>query len=100
MKKSQKVTSIYFTEASPIIEIFTYNTDLKRRLTRYAEKRPDLCRQMDDDGFGSLRFEIPKDCFCFCLTEPYSDEYRWAASDYAKVHGVDKLKKPLEFHRR
>lgn len=86
MKKSQKVTEIYFTEASPVIDILTYNADLKRRLTRYAERHPDLCRQTDDDGLGGLRFEIQKGRFCFRLTEPYSDERRQAASRYAKEH--------------
>ena len=86
MKKSQKVTEIYFTESSPVIDILTYNADLKRRLTRYAERHPDLCRQTDDDGLGGLRFEIRKGRFCFRLTEPYSKERRKAASRYAKEH--------------
>ena len=93
MKKSQKVTEIYFTEASPIIEVFTYNTDLKRRLIRYAEKHPDLCSRTDDDGFGGLRFEIQKGRLSFRLTEPYSAERRAAASKYAKGHlSADRLK--------
>ena len=86
MKKSQKVTEIYFAETSPVIDILTYNTDLKRRLTRYAERHPDLCHQTDDDGLGGLRFEIQKGRFCFRLTEPYSDERRQAASRYAMEH--------------
>jgi len=32
LKKSQKTTEIFFDEASPIITIATYNTDLKNRL--------------------------------------------------------------------
>ena len=92
MKKSQKMTEIYFTEASPVIDILTYNADLKRRLTRYAERHPDLCRKTDDDGLGGLRFEIQKGRFCFRLTEPYSDERREAASRYAREHrSADRL---------
>lgn len=86
MKKSQKVTEIYFTEASSVIDILTYNADLKRRLMRYAERHPDLCHQTDDDGLGGLRFEIQKGRFCFRFTEPYSEERRQAASQYAKEH--------------
>ena len=86
MKKSQKVTEIYFTEASPVIDILTYNADLKRRLTRYAERHPDLCHQTDDDGLGGLRFVIQKGRFCFRLTEPYSEERRQSASRYAKEY--------------
>ena len=93
MKKSQKVTGICFTEASPVISILTYNADLKRRLMRYAERHPELCRQTDDDGFGGMRFEIRKGRFCFRLTEPYSDERREAASRYAKEHqSADRLR--------
>ena len=84
MKKSQNVTEIYFAEAGPVIDILTYNADLKRRLTRYAERHPDLCHQTDDDGLGGERFEIRKGRFCFRLTEPYSEERREAASRYAR----------------
>ena len=86
MKKALKYTEIYFTEAEPLIDVFTYNADLKRRLSRYAEKHPDLCRMTDDDGQGGLRFEIQKGRFCFRLTEPYSKERREAASRYAIEH--------------
>ena len=84
MKKDQKYTDIYFTEASDTIEIFTYNAGLKRRLSRYAERHPDLCRMTDDDELGGQCFEIQKGRFCFRLTEPYSKERREAASRYAK----------------
>ena len=84
LKKSQKTTEIFFDEASRWITVNTYNTDLKNRLTTYAKKHPDLCRQTDDYEDGGLAFEIAKGRFCFRLTEPYSDERRAAASKYAK----------------
>ena len=31
LSKKQKTTSIFFDEASPIIEVCTYNTSLKKR---------------------------------------------------------------------
>ena len=86
MKKVLKYTEIYFTEADPMIDVFTYNADLKRRLSQYAEQHPDLCRMTDDDGLGGQRFEIQKGRFCFRLTEPYSKDRRAAASAYAKDH--------------
>ena len=86
MKKALKYTEIYFTEADPMIDVFTYNAGLKRRLSRYAELHPDLCRMTDDDGLGGQRFEIQKGRFCFRLTEPYSKERREAASRYAREH--------------
>ena len=45
LSKKQRSTTIYFDEASPIVEVCTYNTDLKNRLTEYAGKYPSECRQ-------------------------------------------------------
>lgn len=84
LSKKQKTTSIYFDEASPIIEVQTHNTDLKNRRTAYAAKYPELCRQTDDDEHGGLTFEIQKGRFSFKLTAPYSQERRRAASVLAK----------------
>ena len=84
LTKKQKTTAIYFDEDSPLIEVITYNTDLKNRLTAYSVKHPDLCRLTDDTEDGGLSFEIAKGRFCFRLTEPYSDERRAAASEFAK----------------
>ena len=84
LKKSQKTTEIFFDEASQWITVNTYNTDLKNRLTAYAKKHPDLCKLTDDTEDGGLSFEVEKGRFCFRLTEPYSDERRAAASEFAK----------------
>ena len=84
LKKSQKTTEIFFDEASSIIMVSTYNTDLKNRLSAYSEKHPDLCKLVDDSEDGRLMFEIEKGRFCFRLTEPYSKERRYAASEFAK----------------
>jgi len=84
LKKSQKTTEIFFDEASRWITVNTYNTDLKNRLTAYAKKHPVLCRLTDDYEDGGLSFEIEKGRFSFRLTEPYSDERRAAASEFAK----------------
>ncbi len=88
LKKSQKTTEIFFDEASEWITIITYNTNLKNRLAAYSEKYPDLCRLTDDTEDGGLTFEIVKGRFCFRLTEPYSEERRAAASEFAKKHNT------------
>lgn len=93
LTKKQKTTSIYFDEASSIIEVQTHNTDLKNRLTTYAEKYPELCRQTDDDEQGGLTFEIQKGRFAFKLTAPYTVERRKAASDLAKQSAVRQKKR-------
>ena len=90
LTKRQKTTEIFFDESSPVIEVFTHNTDLKNRLTAYSVQHPEYCRQTDNDEQGGLRFEIEKGRFCFRLTAPYNEQRRAAASEYAKrnCHGI------------
>ena len=84
LTKKQKTTMIYFDEQSRIIEVQTHNTDLKKRLTAFAAKYPQCCRQTDDDEQGGLTFEIEKGRLIFRLTAPYSKERKRAASEFAK----------------
>ena len=88
LTKRQKTTCIFFDEASKTVEIQTHNTDLKKRLTRYAAEHPDLCRQTDNDEQGGLTFEIDRRRFAVRLTAPYSDERRKVASELAKKNGL------------
>ena len=91
LKKSQKTTEIFFDEKDPLIHIRTHNTDLKNRLTDYAAKYPDECRQIySDPEMGYLEFEIRKGRFSFRLTAPYSEERRRAASEAAKKNSVNR----------
>ena len=80
LTKKQKTTVIYFDEHSRMIEV---QTDLKKRLTAFAAKHPQCCRQTDDDEQGGLTFEIEKGRLSFRLTAPYSEERRRAASEWA-----------------
>ena len=84
LSKKQKTTSVFFDETSPIIEVCTYNTSLKNRLSEYAGKYPAECRLVEDDENGCLTFEIRKGRFSFKLNAPYSTERRKAASELAK----------------
>ena len=84
LSKKQKATNIYFTEADTMIEVCTYNTSLKNRLTDYAGNYPSECRLIDNDGNGCLTFEVNKGRVGFKLTAPYSEERRKAASELAK----------------
>ena len=90
LTKKQKTTVIYFDEQSRMIEVQTHNTDLKKRLTAFAAKRPQCCRQTDDDEQGGLTFDIEKGRLSFRLTAPYSEERRRAASEQAKQNGIHK----------
>ena len=88
LTKKQKTTAIYFDEYSSRIEVQTHNTDLKKRLSAFAAKHPQCCRQTDDDEQGGLTFEIEKGRLSFRLTAPYSEERRRKASSYAKRNGI------------
>ena len=88
LTKRQKTTAIYFDEHSDLIEVQTHNTELKKRLSKFAAIYPDHCRQTDDDDQGGLTFEIEKGRLSFRLTAPYSADRRKAASEYAKKNGM------------
>ena len=84
LTKKQKTTAIYFDEYGNMIEVQTHNTNLKKRLSAFALKYPECCRQTDDDEQGGLTFEIEKGRLSFRLTAPYSAERRQKAMLYAR----------------
>ena len=84
LTKREKTTAIFFDEYGSMIEVQTHNTDLKKRLTAFANEYPQCCRQIDDDEQGGLTFEIEKGRLSFRLTAPYSEERKQAASTLAK----------------
>lgn len=86
LSKKQKTTAIFFNEGSDIAEIITYNTSLKNRLRRFAQRYPELCQLTNDDGQGELTFEIQKKRLSFRLIAPYSEERRKASRELAKQH--------------
>ena len=88
LTKKQKVTEVYYNEKDPIAEVHTHDTNLKKRMRKFAEKYPELCKQTDDDGQGGLRFEIDKSRISIRLTAPYTDERRKAASELEKKRGI------------
>ena len=88
LTKKQKVTEVYYNEKDPITEVHTHDTNLKKRLRKYAAKYPELCQLTEDDGQGGLRFEIDKSRISIRLTAPYSEDRRKAASELAKKRGI------------
>ena len=86
LTKKQKTTKIFFDEAGDMVEISTYNTDLKNRITAFLANYPNEGRLIDDDELGCKTFEVKKGRFSFKLTAPYSEERRKAAGELAKKH--------------
>ena len=81
LKKWQKTTEIYFSDAKDPITISTFNKSLKNRLTAFANEYPELCRLVADDEMGCLTFEINKDNFTFRVMKPTSDKKREKARE-------------------
>ena len=88
LTKKQKNTELYFNAKDPMAEIYTHDTKLKRRLTEYAAKYPELCQLTEDDEQGGMRFEIAKERISIRLTAPYSEERKSNARRWAKENGL------------
>lgn len=84
LTKQEKVTEIFYNAANPRAEIYTHDTKLKKRLQAYAKKYPKLCKLIEDDEQGGLRFTIDKKRMSIRLTAPYSEERRVAAGVLGK----------------
>ena len=87
MNRKQKITEFFFNEHDSTAEVYTHNTDLKKRLLAYAQAYPQLCQLTEEDENGGLRFEIDKRRISIRLTAPYSKERRAAASERGKRSG-------------
>ena len=87
MKRRQKITEFFFNEQDGIAEVFTHNTDLKKRLSQYAKSYPHLCQLTEADEDGGLRFEIDKRRISIRLTAPYTEERLRAARERGKENG-------------
>ena len=92
--KDRKETVIRFDEKNPTAEVTTANAALKRRLGMYARSYPESCRQVDDDGFGTLAFVVDKRRIGIRLTAPYSDERKQSMRTYTKEnHPIDHVRR-------
>ena len=88
MNKKQKFTQVYFNEADSVMEIDTHNTNLKHRLTAFAQQHHDLCRIVSDDGDGRMSFAIDKNRCTFRLTAPYSEKRKQQLRESGKTQGI------------
>ena len=87
--KEERETIVNFNEAEDTAVIYTFNNDLKKRLAAFAKKYPDLCKlTVDDTEYGSVTYEIQKSRVSIRLVAPYSEERRKAASERAKIKGI------------
>lgn len=91
LSKYEKETIVLFNEAETGASIYTFNTDLKRRLAEFSRKYPLLCRLERAAPEGSVTYVLDKSRLSIRLVPPYSEERREAARAYAKEHGFQSI---------
>ena len=89
MNKAERETILLTSEAADTLSIYTFNTDLKNRLRKFAAQHPDLCKLKEESKeLGSVSYTIQKSRVSIRLIAPYSEARRKAASEYGKEHGI------------
>ena len=91
LSKYERETILLTSEGDDTWDIYTFNTDLKNRLHKYAAQHPDLCKLKEENKeLGSVSYTIQKSRVSIRLIAPYSEARRKAASEYGKTHGIHK----------
>jgi hypothetical protein len=84
LSKYEKETILLTSEGDDFYDIQVYDSKLKRRLTEFSEKFPDLCRITRVDADGCIFCIIDKSRVSIRLIPPYSDERKNTAREIAK----------------
>lgn len=87
LSKYEKETIILTSEGEDTIQIYTFNASLKRRLTEYAKKYPEVARLDRWTAEGSMTYVLDKSRVSIRLLPPYSDERRVKASECGRTFG-------------
>jgi len=91
LNKYERETILLTSEGDDAWDIYTFNTDLKNRLRKFAARYPELCKLKEENKeLGSVSYIIQKSRVSIHLNSPQSEARRKAASEYAKTHGVQR----------
>ena len=86
--KEERETILLTSEADDTWDIYTFNTDLKNRLRKFAARHPDLCQLKEENKeLGCVSYTIQKSRVSIHLNSPQSEARRKAASERAKANG-------------
>ena len=86
LNKYERETILLTSEGDDIWDIYTFNTDLKNRLRKFAARHPDLCKLKDENKeLGSVSYIVQKSRVSIHLNSPQSEARRKAASEQAKA---------------
>lgn len=89
LNKYERETILLTSEGDDTWDIYTFNTDLKNRLKKFAARYPELCKLKEENKeLGSVSYSIQKSRVSIRLIAPYSEARRKAASEYAKSHRI------------
>ena len=89
LNKYERETILLTSEGEDTWNIYTFNTNLKNRLRKFAVQHPDLCVLKEENKeLGSVSYTIQKSRVSIRLIAPYSETRRKAASEYAKKHST------------
>ena len=89
LNKYERETILLTSEGDDTWDVYTFNTDLKNRLKRFATRYPDLCKLKEENKeLGSMTYIVQKSRVSIHLNSPQSEARRKAASEYGKKHGV------------
>ncbi len=76
----EQETILLYNQAETTADVYTHDPKLLQKLSRLAEKYPDQIVKKDD-----LHYLVPKRCVS--VREPYSEERREAAREWARASG-------------
>lgn len=60
LSKYEQETIITFNENEKEANVYTYNSNLKKKISALCQEQPEEAKQIADDERGGLTFEIPK----------------------------------------
>lgn len=96
LSKFEKKIIILNSEGDDTIQIYTFNSSLKRRLAEYAEKYPQLAKLDRWTAEGSVTYVLDKSRVSIRLLPPLSEERRKVCSECGKKYGMNARRKLVE----
>lgn len=89
LNKYERETILLTSEGDDTWDVYTFNTDMKNRLRKFAARYPELCKlKAEDKELGCVSYTVQKSRVSIHLNSPQSEARRKAASEHAKAHGV------------
>lgn len=88
LTREERETLINISEADSEWAVYTDTDKYKRRLQKFAEEFPQLCRlERRDKETGGVLYKVAKNSLDFKLKKPLSDAQRQSLSERALRHG-------------